>query len=184
MIDLGNRTILLRNRREYERILEKLEEQGYRWNWRGDLECLQAEFPFALIVEGNDKTVDVHDINPYGYKVCEASDLLDDNEMTAREFVEWISNCVIATCHKRQCETCVLSCNNTKNGKALCNLDNWPENIDGLVELAKTGKVDINEQVKEESNMEEFLNSLIKGKSRNEILHCIGYLIGKVKEQE
>ena len=32
--------------------------------------------------------------------------------------------------------------------------------------------------------MEEFLNSLIKGKSRNEILHCIGYLIGKVKEKE
>ena len=88
MIVLGNRTILIRNHEEYEKILEKLEEQGYRWNWRGDLECLQAEFPFALIVEREDKTVDVHDINPYGYKVCEASDLLREKEMTAREFVE------------------------------------------------------------------------------------------------
>lgn len=183
MIDLVNKTILIRNHEEYENILEECRKQGYRWIGREDLDPIQFGIPCTLETDGKN-TIVVHSINPHEYEFCEASDILGEKEMTAREFVEWISNCVIATCHKRQCETCVLSCNNTKNGKALCNLDNWPENIDGLVELAKTGKVDINEQVKEESNMEEFLNSLIKGKSRNEILHCIGYLIGKVKEQE
>ena len=161
MIVLGNRTILIRNHEEYEKIMEKLKEQGYRWNWRGDLECLQAEFPFALIVEGEDKTVDVHDINPYGYKVCEASDLLDDNKMTAREFVEWMCKC-FKGCNTRSCPTCVLSCINTKFGHALCSLDYWPGNEDELLELAKVGRTTIDKKAKKELSIKEYLNALIK----------------------
>lgn len=156
MIDLGNRTILLRNRREYERILEKLEEQGYRWNWRGDLECLQAEFPFALIVEREDKTVDVHDINPYGYKVCEASDLLREKEMTAREFVEWMSKA--GQCDGRDCRDCVFSYRNTEGGFSCCDIKDWTGNEDEVLELAKAGRITI----KEELSMKESLDALVK----------------------
>ena len=160
MIDLGNRTILIRKHEEYEKILEKLEEQGYRWNWRGDLECLQAEFPFALIVEGEDKTVDVHDINPYGYKVCEASDLLREKEMTAREFVEWMSKAV--QCDGRDCKECVLSRKNTEGGSYYCTIKGWAGNEDEVLELAKAGRITIDKKAKEELSMKEYLNALIK----------------------
>lgn len=156
MIDLGNRTILIRNHEEYEKILEKLKEQGYRWNWRGDLECLQPEFPFVLIVEGDDKTVDVHDINPYGYKVCEASDLLDDNEMTAREFVEWMSKA--GQCDGRDCKECVFSYKNTEGGFSCCAIEGWAGNEDEVLELAKAGRITI----KEELSMKESLDALVK----------------------
>lgn len=160
MIVLGNRTILIRNHEEYEKILEKLEEQGYRWNWRGDLECLQAEFPFALIVEREDKTVDVHDINPYGYKVCEASDLLREKEMTAREFVEWMSKAV--QCDGRDCKECVLSRKNTEGGFYCCTIKGWAGNEDEVLELAKAGRITIDKKAKEELSIKEYLNALIK----------------------
>lgn len=182
MIDLGNRTILLRNRREYERILEKLKEQGYRWNWRGDLECLQAEFPFALIVEGEDKTVDVHDINPYGYKVCEASDLLDDNEMTEREFVEWMSKA--GQYDGRDCTARVFSYRNAEGGFSCCDIKDWIGNEDEVLELAKAGRITIYKKAKEELSMKESLNALIKDKSNDEIFRCITYLTEKMKEKE
>ena len=160
MIVLGNRTILIRNHEEYEKILEELEEQGYRWNWRGDLECLQAEFPFALIVEREDKTVDVHDINPYGYKVCEASDLLREKEMTAREFVEWMSKAV--QCDGRDCKECVLSRKNTEGGFYCCTIKGWAGNEDEVLELAKAGRITIDKKAKEELSIKEYLNALIK----------------------
>ena len=178
MIDLGNRTILIRNHEEYEKILEKLEEQGYRWNWRGDLECLQAEFPFALIVEGEDKTVDVHDINPYGYKVCEASDLLREKDMTARDFVEWMSKAV--QCDGRDCKECVLSRKNTEGGFYCCTIKGWAGNEDEVLEIAKTGRITI----KEELSMKESLDVLVKDKSNDEIFRCITYLTEKMKEKE
>lgn len=182
MIDLGNRTILIRNHEEYEKILEKLKEQGYRWNWRGDLECLQAEFPFALIVEGEDKTVDVHDINPYGYKVCEASDLLREKEMTAREFVEWMSKAV--QCDGRDCKDCVFSYRNTEGGFSCCEIKDWTGNEDEILEIAKIGRITIDKKAKEELSMKESLDALVQDKSNDEISRCITYLTEKMKEKE
>lgn len=181
MIDLGNRTILLRNRREYERILEKLKEQGYRWLGREDLDPIQFGIPCTLETDGKN-TIIVHSINPHEYEFCEASDLLDDNEMTAREFVEWMSKA--GQCDGRDCNDCVFSYRNTEGGFSCCDIKDWTGNEDEVLELAKAGRITIYKKAKEELSMKESLNALIKDKSNDEIFRCITYLTEKMKEKE
>lgn len=182
MIDLGNKTILIRNHEEYEKILEECRKQGYRWFGREDLDPIQLEFPCTLETDRGD-TIIAHNINPHKDEFCEASDLLGEKEMTAREFVEWMCKC-FRGCNTRSCSTCVLSYFNTKFGHELCSLGYWPGNEDELLELAKIGRITIDKKAKEELNMKESLNTLIKDKSNDEILRCVKYLIEKMKEEE
>ena len=182
MIDLGNKAILIRNHEEYEKILEECRKQGCYWYWGKNCDCLDVEFPLLLLISEG-KTIDIWDINPCDCEFCEASDLLGEKEMTAREFVEWMCKC-FKGCNTRSCQSCVLSCFNTKFGHELCSLGYWPGNEDELLELAKTGRIIIDKKAKEELSMKESLNALIKDKSNDEIFRCITYLTNKMKEKE
>lgn len=181
MTDLGNRTILIRNHEEYENILEECRKQGYRWLGREDLDPIQFGIPCTLETDGKN-TIIVHSINPHEYEFCEASDLLDDNEMTAREFVEWMSKAV--QCDGRDCKDCVFSYRNTEGGFSCCDIKDWTGNEDEILEIAKTGRITIDKKAKEELSMKESLDALVKDKSNDEIFRCITYLTEKMKEKE
>ena len=181
MIDLGNRTILIRNHEEYEKILEECRKQGYRWLEREDLDPIQFGIPCTFEIDGKN-TIVVHNINPREYEFCEASDILGEKEMAAREFVEWMSKAV--QCDGRDCKECVLSRKNTEGGFYCCTIKGWAGNEDEVLELAKAGRITIDKKAKEELSMKESLNALIKDKSNDEILRCVKYLAEKMKEKE
>lgn len=183
MIDLGDKLITLRSQQEFEEILKEGREQGYRWIGSKCLKPIQVEFPYMLITDKEDKTMTLHPVVSSCRTNCEASDLLREKEMTAREFVEWACKC-FKGCNTRSCQSCVLSCFNTKFGHEFCSLGYWPGNEDELLELAKAGRITIDKKAKEELNMKESLNALIKDKSNDEILRCVKYLIERMKEEE
>ena len=183
MIDLTNKAILIKNQENFERILEEARKQGSHWYWgKKDCSFLDVDFPLLLLID-KDKNMDIWDINPCDCEFCEASDLLNEKEMTAREFVEWMCK-ILSQCYRMECEKCVLSDVNTKCGSSFCNNRNWNDNKGELLELAKTGRIIIDKKAKEELSMEESLNALIKDKSNDEILRCVKYLIERMKEEE
>lgn len=140
MIDLVNKTILIRNHEEYEKILEECRKQGYRWLGREDLDPIQLEFPCTLETDRCD-TIIAHNINPHQDEFCEASDLLGEKEMSAREFVEWMSKA--GQCDGRDCKVCVFSYKNTEGGFSCCGIKGWAGNEDEVLEIAKTGRITI-----------------------------------------
>ena len=181
MIDLVNKTILIRNHEEYENILEECRKQGYRWLGREDLDPIQFGIPCTFEIDGKN-TIVVHNINPREYEFCEASDILGEKEMTAREFVEWMSKA--GQCDGRDCKECVFSYKNTEGGFSYCGITGWAGNEDEVLEIAKTGRITIDKKAKEELSMKDSLYALVKDKSNDEILRCVKYLAEKMKEKE
>ena len=141
MIDLRNTCVLVRTKEEYERLLKEAEKQGFRQVKGQYREPLQEQhFPDIL------KFYEDKDIL---YKACissncpfyEASEILGTKEMTAREFVERIAD--IRDCGSRKCQECALWSKNTKRKISLCDVSSWGNNIDELLEIAKSGRATV-----------------------------------------
>lgn len=160
MIDLEDKIITLRSQQEFEEILKEGREQGYRWIGSKCLEPIQVEFPYVLITDKEDKTMTLHPVISSCRTICEASDLLREKEMIAREFVEWMSKAV--QCDGRDCKDCVFSYRNTKGRFSFCDIKDWTGNEDEILEIAKTGRITIDKKAKEELSMKESLDALVK----------------------
>ena len=140
MINLENTCVLVRTKEENEKLLKEAEEQGFHWIGRSSCRPLKVQhFPDIL------KFYDNNDVC-YGsclslnFTFYEASELLNTKEMTAREFVEWYSK-LDSLCNKLKCQECVLYMGNTKCRSSLCNISDWKENIDKILEYSITTSV-------------------------------------------
>ena len=176
MIDLRNTCVLVRTKEEYERLLKEAEKQGFR-----QVKGQYRDFPDIL------KFYEDKDIL---YRACissncpfyEASEILGTKEMTAREFVEWYSK-LDSLCNEFKCQECVLYMGNTKCRSSLCNISDWKENIDKLLEIAKSGRFTV---TTEEKAIED-INKLIQipdHEITDEIKESLKLAIEKLKEKK
>lgn len=183
MINLENTCVLVRTKEENEKLLKEAEEQGFHWIGRSSCRPLKVQhFPDIL------KFYDNNDVC-YGsclslnFTFYEASELLNTKEMTAREFVEWYSK-LDSLCNKLKCQECVLYMGNTKCRSSLCNISDWKENIDKILEIAKSGNFTV--PTPEEKAIED-IKKLIQipyYEITDEIKESLNLAIEKLKEKK
>lgn len=143
MIDLRNTCVLVRTPEENKKLLKEAEKQGFQWDSKDDCKPLPEQC-FPDILRFYDSKAITHRV--YVNENCncyEASELLGTKEMTAREFIERIVDICSCIGSWRECSQCVFDANNTKCKKDLCNVGNWKNNINELLEIAKAGKVTV-----------------------------------------
>ena len=148
MINLTGKSVFVKTQEEYLSVLKMAKLQGFTWARENHLNSIVIPFPNILNFYDSK-------IVTYSYvekTLYEASELLGTKEITAREFAEHIAD--MANCCGRECSECVLNETNTKCGKTLCNTCNWKDNIDELLEIAKSGRITV--PTPEEKNDEHY----------------------------
>lgn len=183
MVDLTNTCILVRTKEENEILLKEAEKQGFTWAWSVKSDCKplpEQSFPNILrFYENKDVSYKGH-INPNS-TFYEASELLGTKEMTAREFVERIAD--ISNCTGRSCSECVLWSNNTKCNKSLCEIRDWKDNINELLEIAKAGKGTVSTPEKKAiSTLENFIENPDHTELNDEFIESLKLVVEKLKE--
>lgn len=183
MIDLRYTCILVRTPEENEKILKEAEKQGFHWYRKDHCEPLQKQY-FPDILRFYDSKAITHRV--YVNENCncyEASELLGTKEMTAREFIERIvdiCSCIGSWC---KCSQCVFDANNTKCKKDLCNVGNWKNNIDELLEIAKAGKSTIcTPEEKAIEDIEKFIENPDRAVVNDEFVESLKLAVEKLKE--
>lgn len=180
MIDLKNTCVLVRTKEENEMFLKEAEKQGFCWYLKDYCEPLQAQyFPYILRFYEHDITYAASVRSDFAF--YEASELLGTKEMTAREFIERIAD--VSNCCERECIGCVLDRRNNKCNTDLCNIRNWENNIDELLEIAKVGKgtVPIPEE-KAIEDIEKFIENPDRAVVNDEFVESLKLAVEKLKE--
>ena len=183
MIDLRNTCILVRTKEENEMLLKEAEKQGFHWYKKDSCEPLPAQhFPDILKFYGDKDVAYATCINP-DFTVYEVSELFGTKEITVREFVEWHVN-ADSTCGERKCNKCALGRTNTKCNKNLCNIYNWKNNVDELIEIVKSGRLTVQSpEEKAIENIEKFIkNPDCLVVVNNEFVDALKLAVKKLKE--
>lgn len=181
MIDLRNTCVLVRTPEENEMLLKEAEKQGFYWYQRNHCEPLPGQ-PFPDILKFyKEKCITYRANIGDGHTFHEASELLGMKEMTAREFIEHIAD--IRSCRGRACSECVLGYRNTKRNESLCDAGNWNDNIDELIEIAKSGKVTVHTpEEKAIDTLEKFIENPDHAALNNEFVESLKLAVEKLKE--
>lgn len=181
MIDLRNTCVLVRTKEENEMLLKEAEKQGFQWPTKNYCRPLPKQhFPDILkFYEDKDVTREAHigtDSTFY-----EASELLGTKEMSAREFAERIAD--VGNCCERECIGCVLDNRNNKCNTDLCNIRNWKNNIDELLEIAKVGKGTVpTPEEKAIGTLESFIENSDRAALNDEFVDALKLAVEKLKE--
>lgn len=184
MRDLRNICVLVRTKEENEMLLKEAEKQGFHWRRsKGNCEPLQRQhFPDILIFFIDKDISYAAYINP-DFTFYEASELLGTKEMTAREFIERIVDICSCIGSWRECSQCVFDANNTKCKKDLCNVGNWKNNIDEILEIAKSGRYKIPpHEEKVISTLEKFIENPDRTALNDEFVESLKLAVEKLKE--
>lgn len=182
MIDLRNTCVLIRTKEENEMLIKEAEKQGFHWYSKGNCKPLLEQYFPDILKFYNDKDV-VHSahIGAERDTFYEASELLGTKEMTAREFIEWYSD--IRKCDGRECPECVLHQRNTKCNKFLCNISNWGNNTDELLEIAKSGRfTTVPTEEKAIETFEKFIENPDHVVVNDEFIDALKLAVKKLKE--
>lgn len=182
MINLTNTCVLVRTPEENKMILNEAEKQGFQWHTRNYCKPLQGQhFPDILrFHEDKDVTHGAYiDVSCTFY---EASELLGTKEMTARKFVDRITD--LYSCNGRNCSECVLNKKNNKNNKCnLCDVSNWKDNIDELLEIVASGKTTVlSPEEKAIDTLESFIENPDRAALNDEFLESLKLAVEKLKE--
>ena len=182
MIDLRNTRILVVTPEENEKLLKEAEKQGFHWYLENDCKPLQGQhFPDILKFYDNKEVVHSAYKSSGDDTFYEASELLNTKEMTAREFVEWYLN-VDFLCGRRNCDECVLGRKNTKCNNQLCSTCNWKNNIEELLEIAKSSRITVpTPEEKAIEDIEKLIQSPYRGIT-GEIKESLKLAVEKLKE--
>lgn len=183
MIDLTNTCVLVRTKEEYERLLKEAEKQGFHWFGRSDCQPLKIQhFPDILKFSNSKDVVYNARIGAEDSTFYEASELLGGKEMTAREFIKWYVN-VDFSCGRRNCDECILGRKNTKCNNQLCTTCNWKNNIDELLEIAKSGRITVpTPEEKAISALENFIENPDRTALNDEFVESLKLAVEKLKE--
>lgn len=180
MIDLRNTCVLVRTKEENEMLLKEAEKQGFQWPTKNYCRPLPKQhFPDILkFYEDKDVTREAH-IGPDS-TFYEASELLGTKEMSAREFAERIAD--VSNCNG-DCSECVLYFTNTKCNCSLCNVCNWKDDIDELLEIAKVGKGTVpTPEEKAIEDIEKFIEDPDRTALNDEFVESLKLAVEKLKE--
>ena len=183
MIDLRNTCVLVRTPEENEKLLKEAEKQGFHWYSKYDCKPLQIQYFPDILKFYNDKSVvrSAH-IEAKDSTFYEASELLGTKEMTAREFAEWYAN-TCSLCKNRECSECVLSKKNTKRNESLCEITNWKDNIDEILEIAASGRITVlSPEGKAISTLESFIKNPDRTALNDEFVDALKLAVEKLKE--
>ena len=180
MIDLRNTCVLVRTPEENKKLLKEAEKQGFQWDSKDDCKPLPEQC-FPDILRFYDSKAITHRV--YVNENCncyEASELLGTKEMTAREFIERIAH--VGNCNGG-CLKCVLWTNNTKCNKSLCHINNWKNNTDELLEIAKSGKFTVcTPEEKAIDTIEKFIEDPDRTALNDEFVESLKLAVEKLKE--
>lgn len=181
MVNLINTCVLVKTRKEYEDILNEAEKQGFHWYKKDDCKPFeQYTFPDILKFSSGNIVFRRSGIS-LGYTFYEASELLDTKEMTAREFANHIAD--ILNCRGCNCSRCVLSENNTKRKVRLCDVCNWKNNIDELLEIVKSGRITVPmPEEKAIDTLEKFIENPDRTALNDEFVESLKLAVEKLKE--
>ena len=181
MVNLMNTCVLVKARKEYEDILNEAEKQGFHWYKKDDCKPFE-QYTFPDILKfSSDHIIYRRSGISLGCTFYEASELLNTKEMTAREFAERIAD--ISDCCRRECAECVLDEMNTKCNESLCNTCNWENNIDELIEIAKSERYKIPpHEEKVISTLEKFIKNPDHAALNDEFVEALKLAVEKLKE--
>lgn len=183
MINLKNTCILVRTKEENEMLLKEAEKQGFHWFGRSDCQPLKIQhFPDILKFSNSKDVVYNARIGAEDSTFYEASELLGGKEMAAREFIKWYVN-VDFSCGRRNCDECILGRKNTKCNNQLCTTCNWKNNIDELLEIAKSGRITVpTPEEKAISALENFIENPDRTALNDEFVESLKLAVEKLKE--
>lgn len=158
MINFEGKTIIIRTDKEYEKILKEGRKQGFIWKYGDDLHKLNIPMPFILIFKIEKKVIwSGYKSDEISENTYEASYIINENKENAQlsafeliKFMSKFSNC------EADCKLCILSRENTKCKKNLCDICIWSGNEKELIEIVKRGET----TVKKKSKHEEAINTL------------------------
>ena len=179
MINLKNTCVLVRTKEENEKLLKEAEKQGFNWSQRYDCKPLLAQHFPDILRFYEDKVITYEASIRSNVDFYEASELLGTKEMTAREFAERIAD--ISNCNG-DCSECVLYFTNTKCNRSLCNVCNWKDDIDELLEIAKSSRITVpTPEEKAIEDIEKLIQSPYRGIT-GEIKESLKLAVEKLKE--
>nr|DAP77532.1 MAG TPA: hypothetical protein [Caudoviricetes sp.] len=178
MIDLTGKSVFVRTQEEYLSVLKIARLQGFIWAKENHLNPIEIPFPNILnFYNGKDVTC-----RNSGKTLYEASELLETKEMTAREFAEWYAN-TCSLCENRECSECVLSKKNTKRNESLCEIVNWKDNIDEILEIAASGRITVSSpEEKTIITLESFIENPDRAELNDEFVDALKLAVEKLKE--
>lgn len=184
MIDLRNTWVLVRTKEENEMLLKQAEKQGFHWYSKGNCKPLPGQhFPDILKFCNNKDVVHSVRIGVECDAFYEASELLGTKEMTAREFIERIVDICSCIGSWRECSQCVFDANNTKCKKDLCNIGNWKNNIDEILEILASGRTTVpTPEEKAIDILENFIENPDRAALNDEFVESLKLTVEKVKE--
>lgn len=183
MIDLRNTCVLVRTPEENKKLLKEAEEQGFYWYGKDDCKpLLTQQFP-GILKFYKEKDI-THSANiELGYTFYEASELIGTKEMTAREFIERFID--LCNCSGRNYSDCVLCEINTKHNEALCDTKRWKNNIDEILEIAKSGRFTVlPTEEKAISTIEKFIENPDYTALNDEFVEALKLAVKKLREVE
>lgn len=180
MVNLMNTCVLVKTRREYEYILNEAEKQGFHWYKKDDCEQFE-QYTFPDILKfSSDNIVYRRSRISLGYTFYEASELLGTKEMASREFIKRIVD--MRHCKNRNCSECVLDASNTKCKMSLCNICNWENNIDELLEIVKLDKFTVLTEAKAIDTLGNFIENPDRTALNDEFVDALKLAVKKLKE--
>lgn len=182
MINLKNTCILVRAKEENEMLLKEAEKQGFHWFGRSDCQPLKIQhFPDILKFSNSKDVVYNARIETEDSTFYEASELLGEKEMTAREFVNWIAD--TSDCYGHNCVECVLTAANTKCNRSLCAIRNWKGNIDELLKIAASGRTTVlSPEEKAIDTIENFIENPDYSTLNDDFVDALKLAVEKMKE--
>lgn len=181
MIDLRNTCVLVRTKEENEMLLKEAEKQGFQWPTKNHCRPLPKQhFPDILkFYEDKDVTREAH-IDP-DLTFYEASELIGTKEMSAREFADRIVD--LSNCNGRNCSECVLNKKNNKCKCNLCDISDWKDNIDELLEIVASGKATVlSSEEKAIDTLENFIENPDRVALNDEFVGALKLAVEKLKE--
>lgn len=183
MVDLRNTCILVKTEEENEMLLKEAEKQGFHWYSKGNCKPLPGQhFPDILKFCNNKDVVHSVRIGVECDAFYEASELLGTKEMSAREFIEWYIN-MNSLCGDRICAECVLSRKNTKGNRSLCNTCDWKDNVDELIEIAKSGRITVlSPEEKAINTIEKIIENPDRAALNDKFVESLKLAVEKLKE--
>lgn len=182
MIDLRNTCVLVRTKVENEMLLKEAEKQEFHWTNREGCEPLREQpFPDVLKFYKDKSIAAICNISSE-YTFYEASELLGIKEMTAREFIENYVD--MRNCKKGgSCSKCVLWSGNTKFKYNLCDIRQWEDNIDELLEIVALGKTTVlSSEEKAIEDIEKFIENPDRAALNDEFVESLKLVVEKLKE--
>ena len=177
MINLKNTYVVIRTQEERKNILEEAEKQRFQ-----DIRPFTSSISLPYILQFKpDYFIDVFrissEINFIDYKCYEASELIREKELTAREFIEEFYK-ISVNCKCLQCKKCKLGKDNTKCKRSLCISSNWKNNVDELIEIIS----DMIIEEKEIKRIENFIQNSHKTLDKD-IVNALEIIIKRLKEK-